>query len=39
MVYTLGSIKKTSYPDPLTGEIRGTNGFGAIAKIGLSYFL
>jgi len=33
----LGSIKKPSAPDPLTGEISGTNGFGAIARIGLSY--
>jgi hypothetical protein len=33
----LGSIKKPSEPDALTGEIRGTNGLGAIAKIGIAY--
>ena len=33
----LGSIKKPSDPDQLTGEIRGTNGFGGIAKIGIAY--
>jgi hypothetical protein len=33
----LGSIKKPSEPDPLTGEIRGTNGFGVIAKTGIAY--
>lgn len=33
----LGSIEKPSAADPLTGEIKGSNGFGAIAKIGVSY--
>jgi hypothetical protein len=33
----LGSIKKPSSPDPVTGEISGTNGFGMLAKIGLCY--
>jgi hypothetical protein len=33
----LGSIKKPSEPDALTGEVRGTNGFGGIAKIGIAY--
>lgn len=33
----LGSIKKPSDPDPVTGEIRGTNGFGGLAKIGIAY--
>jgi hypothetical protein len=33
----LGSIKKPSSPNPVTGEISGTNGFGMIAKIGLCY--
>jgi len=33
----LGSIKKPSSPDPVTGEISGTNGFGVLAKIGLCY--
>lgn len=33
----LGSIKKPSSTDPITGEISGTNGFGMIAKIGLCY--
>ena len=32
----LGSIEKPSEPNPWTGEIMGTNGFGAIAKIGIS---
>jgi hypothetical protein len=35
----LGSIKKPSLPDPLTGEISGTNGFGMIFKIGLGCYL
>jgi hypothetical protein len=33
----LGSIKRPSDPDPITGEVRGTSGPGAIAKIGLAY--
>lgn len=33
----LGSIKRPSAPDPVTGEISGTNGFGVLAKIGLCY--
>jgi hypothetical protein len=33
----LGSIKKPSSPDPLTGEITGTHGFGLLAKIGFCY--
>ena len=33
----LGSIRKPSAPNPVTGEISGTNGFGAIAKIGICY--
>lgn len=33
----LGSIKKPSAPDPITGEIMGQHGFGAIAKIGIAY--
>jgi hypothetical protein len=33
----LGSIKKPSEPNPMTGEITGTNGFGPIAKIGVAY--
>ena len=33
----LGSIKKPSSPNPFTGEISGTNGFGILAKIGLCY--
>jgi hypothetical protein len=33
----LGSIKKPSEPDKITGEISGTNGFGVIAKIGFCY--
>jgi hypothetical protein len=33
----LGSIKKPSEPDPVTGEIMGKSGFGAIAKIGIAY--
>jgi len=35
----LGSIKKPSAADPLTGEVSGSNGFGAIAKIGVAYIL
>jgi hypothetical protein len=33
----LGSIKKPSASNPVTGEIMGTNGFGAIAKVGFAY--
>jgi hypothetical protein len=33
----LGSIKKPSAPDPVTGEITGTNGFGMLGKIGICY--
>jgi hypothetical protein len=33
----LGSIKKPSTPDPITGEISGTSGFSGIAKIGICY--
>jgi hypothetical protein len=33
----LGSIKRPSEPDPVTGEIMGKSGFGAIAKIGIAY--
>ena len=33
----LGSIKRPSEPDPVTGEIMGKNGFGAIAKIGIAF--
>jgi hypothetical protein len=33
----LGSIKKPSEPDPLSGEVTGKNGFGAIAKVGFAY--
>jgi hypothetical protein len=33
----LGSIKKPSSPNPVTGEVSGTNGFGMLAKIGLCY--
>ena len=32
-----GSIKKPSAADYITGEVTGSNGFGAIAKIGVSY--
>jgi hypothetical protein len=35
----LGSIKKPSEPDAITGEVMGKNGFGAIAKIGIAYTL
>lgn len=35
----LGSIRKPSAADPLTGEVSGSNGFGAIAKIGIAYIL
>jgi hypothetical protein len=35
----LGSIKKPSAPNPITGEITGTNGFGAISKVGITYNL
>jgi|WetSurMetagenome_2_1015567.scaffolds.fasta_scaffold59129_2 hypothetical protein len=31
----LGSIKKPAAPNPLTGEIMGTNGFCALIKIGI----
>jgi hypothetical protein len=34
----LGSIKKPSAPDAITGEISGTNGFGALAKVGFGYY-
>jgi hypothetical protein len=34
----LGSIKKPSAPDPDTGEIRGTNGFGSLVKVGIGYY-
>lgn len=30
-----GSIMKPTAPDPFTGEVTGSNGFGAIAKTGL----
>ena len=33
----LGSIKRPSSPNPVTGEISGTNGFGLLAKMGLCY--
>jgi hypothetical protein len=33
----LGSIKKPSSENQVTGEISGSNGFGALAKIGLCY--
>jgi hypothetical protein len=33
----LGSIKKPSAPNPVTGEITGTNGLCALAKIGIGY--
>jgi hypothetical protein len=33
----LGSIKKPSSPNLVTGEISGGNGFGILAKIGLCY--
>lgn len=32
-----GSIKKPAAADYITGEVTGSNGFGAIAKIGVSY--
>jgi hypothetical protein len=32
-----GSIKKPWAADPITGEVSGSNGFGAIAKIGFAY--
>jgi hypothetical protein len=32
-----GSIKKPSDPNPATGEICGTNGFGYISKFGIGY--
>ena len=35
----LGSIKKPSDPNPVTGEIMGENGFGAIAKIGIAFVI
>ncbi len=34
-----GSIMKPLSPDPLTGEVAGSNGFGAIAKLGLAWIL
>lgn len=34
-----GSIMKPLSPDPKTGEVAGSNGFGAIAKIGLAWVL
>jgi hypothetical protein len=33
----LGSIKKPSSPNPVTGEISGGHGFGILAKIGICY--
>jgi hypothetical protein len=33
----LGSIKKPTSPNPVTGEVSGSNGFGMLAKIGLCY--
>ncbi len=33
----LGSIKKPTAPNPVTGEISGGNGFGMLAKIGVCY--
>ncbi|MBN1185704.1 MAG: hypothetical protein JXB49_25710 [Bacteroidales bacterium] len=33
----LGSIKKHTKPDAVTGELTGGNGFGAIAKIGVAF--
>ncbi len=34
-----GSIMKPTAPDPFTGEVTGSNGFGAIAKIGLTWII
>lgn len=34
----LGSIRRPSEPDILTGEIYGTNGFGGIVKVGIGYY-
>jgi hypothetical protein len=31
----LGSIKKPSAPDPITNEVKGTNGWGSIMKFGI----
>jgi len=33
----IGSIKKASGPDPITGEIYGKTGFGFISKIGIGF--
>ena len=35
----LGSIKKPSEANPVTGEVMGKNGFGAIAKIGIAFVI
>ena len=35
----LGSIKKPSAPDPSTGKIIGTNGFGMMAEVRIGYYL
>jgi len=35
----LGSIKKPSEPNPVTGEVTGSNGFGIIVKAGLGFSL
>lgn len=34
----LGSIGRPSAPDAATGVISGTNGFGALAKVGFGYY-
>lgn len=34
-----GSIMKPTAPDAFTGEVTGSNGFGAIAKIGLTWII
>jgi hypothetical protein len=34
----LGSIRRPSDPDKITGEIHGTNGFGSIVKVGFGYY-
>jgi len=35
----LGSKKKPSEPNPVTGEVTGSNGFGLIVKAGLGFSL
>jgi hypothetical protein len=35
----LGSIKKPSIPNEITGEICGTNGFGWLTKVGLCFII